>query len=94
MKTTSLRNFFLSISVRSIVQDFLAFFRFTEADAWTILSAYGMHALEVDRLKNNRPNEQEETDGSLGTVSHRQRIGEPPGCAMPIQVSVLKAEDV
>jgi hypothetical protein len=78
MKTTGLRNFFLFICVRSIVQDFLAFFRFTEADACTILSAYGLHAPEVDRLKNNRPNEQEEMDGSLGTVSRRNRIGEPP----------------
>jgi len=69
----------LLISIRRIVQDFLAFFRFTEADACTILSAYGLHANEVDGLQNNRPNEQEETGGSLRTVSHRKRIGEPPG---------------
>jgi hypothetical protein len=78
MKTTGLRNFFRLISVRSIVQDFLAFFRFTEADACTILSAYGLHALEVDRLKNERPNEEEETDGTLGTVSIAIGEASPP----------------
>jgi hypothetical protein len=60
MKTTGLRNFFLLVFVQRIAQDFLAFFRFTEADACSILSAYGLHNLEVDRLQNNRPNEQEE----------------------------------
>jgi hypothetical protein len=76
MKTTGRRNFLLLISVRSIVQDFLAFFRFTEADACTILSAYGLHAFEVDRLKNEGLSEQEKTD-ELGTISHQNRVGEP-----------------
>jgi hypothetical protein len=66
MKTTGLRTFYLLISARRIALDFLAFFRLTEADACTILSAYGLHALEVDRLQNNRSNEQEETGSSLG----------------------------
>jgi hypothetical protein len=74
MKTTGLCNFFLSISVRGIVQDFLAFFRFTEADACTILSAYGLYAPGVDRLKNNLPNEQEETDGSLPSFEAPKKI--------------------
>ena len=84
MKTTRLRNFILLSSVRKIAQNLLALLRFTEADAWTILSVHGLYAPEVDRLQNNRPNEQEETDGSLGTVSHRNWIGEPPGRAMPM----------
>jgi len=46
-------------------------------------------SLMIQTRKNKR-----KRGGSLGTVSHRNRIGEPPGCAMPIQVSVLKAEDV
>ena len=66
MKTTGLRNFFLLVFVRRIAQDFLAFFRFTEADACSILSAYGLHNLEVERLQNNRPNEQEERVEVLG----------------------------
>jgi len=90
MKTTGLRNFLLLISVRRIAQDFLVFFLFTEADACTILSAYGLHALEVDRLQNNRSNEQEETVEALGTASYGDRIGEPPGRAVPIQGDVLK----
>lgn len=85
MKTTGLLNSFFLISVRSIVQDFLRFFRFTEADASALLSAYGLHALEVDRLQNNRPNEQKETSGSLEKVSHRKRIDQPPG---PIPIGV------
>jgi hypothetical protein len=60
MKTIGLRNFFPLVFVQRIAQDFLALFRFTEADACSILSAYGLHNLEVDRLQNNRPNEQEE----------------------------------
>jgi hypothetical protein len=85
MKTTGLPNSSLFVSVRRKVQDFLAFFRFTEADACTILSAYGLHALEVDRLQNNRPIVQKKTNGSLGETSHRKRIREPSE-PMPIGV--------
>jgi hypothetical protein len=88
MKTTGLRNFFLFISVGRIAQDFLTFFRFTEADAFSILSAYGLHILEVDRLQDNRLNEQEEKGGNLGMVSHRNRTSDSPGRAMPIQVDL------
>ena len=84
MKTTGLRNALLLIAVREIVQDFLAFFRFTEAEACGLLSAHASHALEADRLQNS-PNEQKETRGSLGNASHRQRIGEPP---VPISIGV------
>jgi hypothetical protein len=85
MKTTVLPNSFLLISFRRMVQDFLAFFRFTEADASALLSAYGRYALEADRLQNNRPIAQKKTSGSLGETSHRKRIGEPSG---PIAIGV------
>ncbi len=77
MKTTRLLNPFFLISVRKIVHDFLAFFRFTEADAGALLSAFGLNALELDRLLNNHPNEQKETSGSLGggKPSHADRLG-------------------
>jgi hypothetical protein len=84
MRTTGLRNFIRLSSVLRIAQNLLKLFRFTEADAWAILSVYGFHAPEVGRPQNNRPNERAETDGSLGPVSHRNWIGEPPGRAMPI----------
>ena len=61
MKKTRLINSFFLISGRDIVKKFLAFFRFTEADACTLLSAYGVHALEVDRLHNNRSNEPDQS---------------------------------
>jgi hypothetical protein len=84
MKKTRLLNSFFLIPGRDIIKNFLAFFlTFTEADACTLLSAYGLHGLEVDRLQNNRSNEQK--DGSLGKVSHRKRIGEPAG---PIPIGV------
>jgi hypothetical protein len=84
MKTTGLRNSLLLVAVRELVQDFLAFLRFTEADACALLSAHGFHAFEVDRLQNSR-NEQKETGGRLGKASHRHRVGEPPG---PIPIGV------
>src|SRR4029077_11851140 len=80
MKTTRLLNPFFLISVRKIVHDFLAFFRFTEADAGALLSAFGLNALELDRLLNNHPNEQKETSGSLGggKPSHADRLASAP----------------
>ena len=78
MKTDNLNTLFLFLVIRRIGQGFLALFRFTEADASSILSAYGLHSLEVDRLPNNRPNEQEEKGESLGTVGHFNRISGPP----------------
>src|SRR5271165_3654444 len=87
MKTTRVLNSFLLVPVRRIVQDFLAFFRFTEADACALLliSAYGCYALEADRPQNNRPIVQKKTSGSLRETSHRKRIGEPSG---PIPIGV------
>jgi hypothetical protein len=85
MKTTRLPNSFLLISFRKILQDFLAFFRFTEADAIALASAYGRYALEADRLQDNRPIVQKKTSGSLEETNHRQRIGEPSG---PIAIGV------
>ncbi len=76
------KSFFL-ISVRSM--DFLALFRFTEADACALLSAYGLNTLEVDRLQNNRPNDQRQTSGRCGKVIHLKRIDQPPK-PMPIGV--------
>jgi len=79
MKTTGLRNLFLLVFVQRIAQDFLALFRFTEADACSVLSAYGLHNLEVDRLQNNRPNEQEERwklgKGKLSQAARRALLG-------------------
>jgi hypothetical protein len=83
-KTDLLKSFFL-IPGRDIVKNFLAFFRFTEADARTLLSAYGLDALDVDRLQNNRSDEQRETGGSLRKVSHHMRLGEPP---LPIPIGI------
>ena len=60
-----LPNSFLLISFRKILQDFLAFFRFTEADAIALLSAYGGYALEADRLQDNRLIVQKKTSGSF-----------------------------
>jgi hypothetical protein len=62
-KTHFLSSFFLARG-RGLVRSFLAFFRFTETDACTLLSAYGLHGLEVDRLQNDRANEQKELSKS------------------------------
>jgi hypothetical protein len=85
MKTTGLNNSFLLVSVRRIGQGFLALFRFTEADVYALLSAYGGYALEVDRLQNNRPIAQKEASGKLVETSQRMRIGASSG---PIPIGV------
>jgi hypothetical protein len=68
----------LSIFVRGIVQNLLAFFRFTEADALVLLSAYGLHALELDRLQNSRTDEPPEANGNVRKLRQGERVGEPP----------------
>jgi hypothetical protein len=74
------------MSIRGMIQNFLAFFReFTEEDACALLSAYGLHAFEVERLENRRAKEQKVTGESLREVSHRKRICRPPG---PIPIGV------
>jgi hypothetical protein len=85
MKTRGFSDSSILTFVRRIVQDLLALFRFTETDASTLLSAYGLSFLEVDRLQYNRPNEQKERSGSLETVSHRNPVSEPPA---PIPIGV------
>jgi hypothetical protein len=85
MKATRLLKSFFLISVRGIVRNLAAFFRFTEEDACALLSAYGFHALDADSLQNSRPNVQKEPSGSLGLVSDRKRIGQPSG---PIPIGV------
>ena len=75
----------LSIFVRGIVQNLLAFFRFTEADALVLLSAYGLHALELDRLQNSRTDEPQEANGNVRKLSQSERAGEPPA---PIPIGV------
>jgi len=61
MKITRLLNSFILIPGQDIVKNLLAFFRFTETDACTILSAYGFHGFEVGRLQNDRANKPKET---------------------------------
>jgi hypothetical protein len=49
--------FFLGGAIRAAGEGFLAFFRFTEEDARILLSAYGFHAAEIERLQENRSDE-------------------------------------
>jgi hypothetical protein len=48
---------FLGGAIRGIGEGFLAFFRFTEEDARILLSAYGFHAAEIERLQEERSDE-------------------------------------
>ena len=70
-----------------LAQEFLAFFRFTEADARTILSAYGLPAFEIDRLESDRLEQAESpSKAKLGRRQHIVRslgpipIGIHPDC--------------
>jgi len=67
MKTTRLLNPFFLISVRKIVHDFLAFFRFTKADAGALLLG------QIGR----RPPE------STSIASFRQENGLSPEAVVP-----------
>ena len=69
--------------LRCLGTDFLGFFRFTEADARALLSAYGLYALEIDGPQKSS-NEQKKAGENLGAIS-RRRIGEPP---WPIPIGV------
>jgi hypothetical protein len=53
MKTAWLLAALFLKSLRSMVRGFFGFFQFTEADACVLLSAYGLNALEIDRLQNS-----------------------------------------
>jgi hypothetical protein len=48
------------LSIRSLLQKLRAFFRFTENDAFALLSAYGLCVFELNRFPDNPPNEQKE----------------------------------
>jgi hypothetical protein len=87
MKTSSSRIGAFLRYTRFIMQSFLDIFRFTEADASVLLSAYGLHAFEIDRLSSSRveqPEEQPE-DPSKRQINHRKRKGAP---AAPILIGV------
>ena len=82
MKKTRLLNSFFLIPGRETVKNLAAFFRFTEADGFTSVSAYGLQVLKVDHLQNNPANEQKETgedSGSYLTNSERTSLGEDTG---------------
>ena len=63
----------------------LAFIQFNEADACTLLSAYGFCAFEVDRLQNDRSSGQEKEGGGFEGVSPRKRLREPIG---PVPIGI------
>jgi hypothetical protein len=65
------------------MQSFLDIFRFTEADASVLLSAYGLHAFEIERLSSSRVEQPE--DPSKRQINHRKRKGAPPA---PILIGV------
>lgn len=83
MKTSLSRKGSFLRYTRRIIESFLDIFRFTEADASVLLSAYGLHALEIDRLCSNRPEQPE--DVSKEQINHRKRKGAP---AAPILLGV------
>jgi hypothetical protein len=76
-KAAMIKTLLLTPSFRSLARDigknFLAFFRFTEADACTLLSPYGLHALEENRLQNNRSNEPYQSPKDSPTVPSREQ---------------------
>jgi hypothetical protein len=73
------------ISVRSILQKLRAFFRFTEDDAFALLSAYGLSVFELNRLPDNPPNEQKERRRNLDDSSRRNFNCSFPG---PVPIGV------
>jgi hypothetical protein len=83
MKTPWL--FAFRLFIRNIIQGFPEFFRFTEADASILLSAYGLHAFEIDHLEKDRPNDRKATSGSSAKLSQRQQKGPPH---WPISIGV------
>ena len=80
MKKTRLLNSFFLIPGREIVKNLAAFFRFTEADGFTLVSAYGLQVLKVDHLKPaNEQKEAGEGSGSYLTIPERTAHGEDTG---------------
>ena len=72
---------FASRIFRTVAAEILEFFRLTETDGYIIISAYGLHALEVDDLQENKTG----TNKALVDVQDRKLIGEPPA-PLPIGV--------
>ncbi len=72
-------------SVRRILQKLRAFFRFTEDDAFALLSAYGLCVFEANRLPDSGPNEQKERNRNFDDSSRRNSVGSIPG---PIPIGV------
>jgi hypothetical protein len=83
MKTSSSRNGSFLRFMRRIFGSFLDIFRFTEADASVLLSAYGLHAFEIDRLGTSRAEQPE--DASKRQINHRKR---KRATAAPILIGV------
>jgi hypothetical protein len=73
------------ISVRRILQKLRAFFRFTEDDAFALLSAYGLCVFEVNRFPDSHPNEQKERNQKFGDPCRRNSFGSLPG---PVPIGV------
>ena len=57
MKTVLLLASYLARVPRAMGEGLLAFFRFTEEDALVLLSAYGFHAAEIERLQKSGSDE-------------------------------------
>ncbi|SRR5260221_10897210 len=73
------------ISVRRILQKLRAFCRFTEDDAFALLSAYGLCVFEANRLPDSGPNEQKKRNPNFDDPSHRNSSGSLPG---PVPIGV------
>ena len=54
MKTVRILGSFLARIIGKTEDGLLAFLRFTEEDASILLSAYGFHAPEIERLEKSR----------------------------------------
>jgi hypothetical protein len=80
LKTTILLSFASRI-FRTVAAEILEFFRLTEADGYIIMSAYGLHALDIDHFQEN----QKKTNKVLADVQDRKPIDEPPA-PLPIGV--------
>jgi hypothetical protein len=75
----------LLASVRNMVRNVLAFFRGTEADACALLSAYGLYALELDRLQDKRSIEERASSAKSVGLTHSKWNGWSIG---PIPIGV------
>jgi hypothetical protein len=85
MKKTHFLNSGFSVSYRKIVKACLAFLQLNEADACTLLSAYGLNAFEIDHLQADRSSGQEKGGGGFEDVPPRKRLREPIG---PVPIGI------